>query len=417
MVPTPSRWSRCAPNIPRSLRALDRAVTLQDYADLAIQVPGVPRRRPVRSSTPTSRWRSSGSTTRRSPTTTLTVADQTFIDARKMIGTTVTIVGPTYKFVTSRRRSSSTRCTCAAAVKADVEKVIADDYGFSNVDFGFTSRSADLFADLHDVPAWPPARSPCYLQGERYAQPEHHAGLQRVPQARHDRRHGDRRHRLMAERRSLATRRPAGCRRCARTSPATSTSTGPSASGLRSPVRRCASCTTLEFVDPGPAGRSRRQQRFCGWDGPGPMSGHDHRRRRRYEPAQHHVTGPVDRSAAPTLADPRPHHEHGLVARPARRRQRPVRPTGTASNSTATSTRWPGRRSARRTGSNAGCDGARRVGARHIGNSPATTASMTGQVYAFYEIVNGVRTPWFTDTDIPSAGQHSSSRRAADRRG
>ena len=100
-------------NVPRSLRALDRAVTLQDFADLAIQVAGIAKA-------------GAGAVLNTGVTLAVVgydysnvVADQTtltsltnFMNERKTIGTTLTIVGPTYKFVNvTGSDQSSTLCT------------------------------------------------------------------------------------------------------------------------------------------------------------------------------------------------------------------------------------------------------------------------------------------------------------------
>lgn len=152
-------------NIPRSLRALDRAVTLQDYADLAIQVPGVAKA-------------ASGAVLNTNvtvavlgfnyaaPDTTLTNALNTFFNDRKMIGTTVTIIGPTYKNVNVTGTIVVNALYVRATVDADVEKAIAAYFGFDNVDFGFTSKLSDLFAVIMGVPGVTSATvSEHYLQG------------------------------------------------------------------------------------------------------------------------------------------------------------------------------------------------------------------------------------------------------------
>ena len=137
-------------NIPRSLRALDRAVTLQDYADLAIQVPGVAKA-------------AAGAVLNTSVTlailghdyaladAALTSATQAFIDKRKMIGTSVTIIGPTYKSVNVTAAIVVSPLYVRASVKAQVEKAITDHYAFTLVDFGYTTRLSDIFKAIMSI--------------------------------------------------------------------------------------------------------------------------------------------------------------------------------------------------------------------------------------------------------------------------
>jgi uncharacterized phage protein gp47/JayE len=137
-------------NIPRSLRALDRAVTLQDYADLAVQVPGVAKA-------------AAGAVLNTNVSlailgfnysiadAALIAATQAFITARKMIGTTVTIIGPTYKLFNVTGTLVVSPLYVRASVLAQVNAAITKYYDFSTVDFGFTSRLSDLFAAVMSV--------------------------------------------------------------------------------------------------------------------------------------------------------------------------------------------------------------------------------------------------------------------------
>jgi uncharacterized phage protein gp47/JayE len=135
-------------NIPRSLRSLDRAVTLQDYADLAIQVPGVSKA----AAGAVLNTNVSLAVLGPNYTTPDTTQVQQFIDARKMIGTTVTIVGPTYKLFNVTAAIVVNPLYLRSGVKAAVEAAIAGYYGFSNVDFGFTSRLSDIFQLIANTP-------------------------------------------------------------------------------------------------------------------------------------------------------------------------------------------------------------------------------------------------------------------------
>jgi uncharacterized phage protein gp47/JayE len=137
-------------NIPRSLRALDRAVTLQDYADIAIQVPGVAKA-------------AAGAVFNTNvsvavlgynyyaPDTAMVTALNAFFAPRKMIGTTVTVVGPVYKNFNVTGTIVVNQLYLRASVKALVEKALAAYYSFASVDFGFTSRLSQLFNTITSV--------------------------------------------------------------------------------------------------------------------------------------------------------------------------------------------------------------------------------------------------------------------------
>ena len=154
-------------NVPRSLRALDRAVTLQDFADLAIQVAGIAKA-------------GAGAVLNTGVTLAVVgydysnvVADQTtltsltnFMNERKTIGTTLTIVGPTYKFVNVTAQINVNALYKRASVKADVEKAIANAFAFKVSDFGQNLSLGNLFAILREVPGVVTvAINDFYLQG------------------------------------------------------------------------------------------------------------------------------------------------------------------------------------------------------------------------------------------------------------
>ena len=137
-------------NIPRSLRSLDRAVTLQDYADLAMQVPGIAKA-------------AAGAVLNTNvsvavlgynyyaPDTAMVSAVNAFFAPRKMIGTTVTVVGPVYKNFNITGTIVVNQLYLRASVQALVVQAINAYYSFANVDFGFTSRLSQLFSTITSV--------------------------------------------------------------------------------------------------------------------------------------------------------------------------------------------------------------------------------------------------------------------------
>lgn len=137
-------------NIPRSLRALDRAVTLQDFADIAIQVPGVAKAA-ASAVLNTNVTLSIVGFDYSGPDAALIAATQTYINDRKMIGTTVTIVAPTYKLVNITAAIVVSPLYVRASVKTEVEKALANYYSFTTVDFGFVSKLSDVFAAIMSV--------------------------------------------------------------------------------------------------------------------------------------------------------------------------------------------------------------------------------------------------------------------------
>lgn len=122
-------------NVPRSLRALERAVTLEDYAALALRVGGVAKASGA-ASTSTSILLAVAPVGGGNPTTTVTDAVQRFLDARKMIGATVTIGNPTYVPINVTVSVDVNSRFRRSVVSKNVETALKNIFLFDNVSFG-----------------------------------------------------------------------------------------------------------------------------------------------------------------------------------------------------------------------------------------------------------------------------------------
>lgn len=131
-------------NIPRSLRALERAVTLEDYASLALRVGGVAK--------------ANGSATVSTNvllalapigggTATTIVKDevQRYLDERKMIGTVVTLIDPVYVPINVTVSIEVNARFRRSVVAKQVEEAIKAALAFEKVDFGQKVTRATTF--------------------------------------------------------------------------------------------------------------------------------------------------------------------------------------------------------------------------------------------------------------------------------
>lgn len=136
-------------NAPRSLRALNRAVTLSDFSALALSVDGIAKANATAGSrsavsvyiAPTNQNSDSttpgvdqdgGATPQMEIYKTL-VTD--YLADRKQIGTTVTVLEPNYSDVYVQIKLSYLPQYNAGAVSKAVQKAILDDFSYDNLDF------------------------------------------------------------------------------------------------------------------------------------------------------------------------------------------------------------------------------------------------------------------------------------------
>jgi len=156
-------------NIPRSLRSLDRAVTLQDFADLAIQVPGVGKAAAgavLNTNVTVSIHGVSG----RVPDQALIDKTKAYLDERRMIGTTVTVVTATFKKFNVTISITVHQLYKQKDVVGLLKKVLTAYYSYANTDFGFESTVPDLYVvakQVRGITKWNITQH--YLQGDSAA--------------------------------------------------------------------------------------------------------------------------------------------------------------------------------------------------------------------------------------------------------
>jgi hypothetical protein len=143
-------------NAPRTLRALNRAVTLQDYADVALTATGVGKAKAVAGT-----WTSvnvyvapAASTTSIAPSITQTTLDSvtSALNSRSQIGTTVQVQGPSYSDVSVVVSLSVNPNYTAAQVKAAVVALLTDVFSYGNVSFQQTITPRDVEYVCRSVP-------------------------------------------------------------------------------------------------------------------------------------------------------------------------------------------------------------------------------------------------------------------------
>jgi hypothetical protein len=143
-------------NAPKALRALNRAVTLQDYADVALTVTGVGKATAVAST-----WSSinlyvaptvSGSVT--APVITQTTLDTvtSAVNAKSQIGTTVQVYAPSYSDIKVFISLSYVPDYVAEQVKKSVIATLLDVFSYSTSSFGQIITPSDVEFVCRNVP-------------------------------------------------------------------------------------------------------------------------------------------------------------------------------------------------------------------------------------------------------------------------
>jgi Baseplate J-like protein len=137
-------------NAPKSLRALDRAVTLEDYGALALQVGGVARASAM-ATVPTSVTVYLLATGGNNATTQLKDVVKAYLNKRRMALTTITIADATKVninvTVSITVNDAYRRREVQNAVKAAITKL----YSFDNVQLGQRMKAAAVFAAIEDI--------------------------------------------------------------------------------------------------------------------------------------------------------------------------------------------------------------------------------------------------------------------------
>lgn len=152
-------------NAPRAMRSLNRAVTLQDYADLALSVGGVAKAKAIADHgssvtvyiAPISPDSSNDVTPGYtgdilSPNmVTLKASVASFLNERKQIGTTVTVVEPKYVPVTLSVQYSRAAQYSATVVEDNLKKAIINDFSYNNMVFGDVITPEEIEFKLRQV--------------------------------------------------------------------------------------------------------------------------------------------------------------------------------------------------------------------------------------------------------------------------
>ena len=137
-------------NIPRSLRALERAVTLEDHESLAIDVGGVGKAS-ASATTASSVLLSIAPFGGGVPSTELKNTVDNYVTHRAMIGTTVTLVNPVYVPIHITFSIEVNPRARRTTVTNAVLKVVTDLLAFDAVEFAMKVTKAPFFHKVVDV--------------------------------------------------------------------------------------------------------------------------------------------------------------------------------------------------------------------------------------------------------------------------
>jgi hypothetical protein len=152
----PESTEQVRANAPRAYRTITRAITIQDFEDLALTVPGVIRASAVADfhTSVTVYILGPGG---QAPNNTLIASALRTLSAQAMAGTTVTIAGPT--FVTVNVGAVATPIAIEAwpsyqnsVVKFACEQAIRALFSTANIDFGEKLTVSDFYFALRAVP-------------------------------------------------------------------------------------------------------------------------------------------------------------------------------------------------------------------------------------------------------------------------
>ncbi|RZU35942.1 putative phage baseplate assembly protein [Streptomyces sp. BK022] len=139
-------------NAPRIFRTQDRCVTLADFSDLALTLPGIVRANAVASTYTSISVFVIGSDGGTPSATTLQSVQDT-LQAKALAGTTVTVSGPTTVGVNVGNVSNPIVVECwprysRASVLYDVQQALKTMLSFANVDFGMRLTLSDFYKTI-----------------------------------------------------------------------------------------------------------------------------------------------------------------------------------------------------------------------------------------------------------------------------
>ena len=152
-------------NAPRALRALNRAVTLEDFAALALSIDGVVKSNAVASSrssvtvyiAPNSTGEAEetpGTDFNGTPNTQLAgyiqLVDQ-YLEDKKQIGTSVTVLGPIYEPVNVGVQYSVLPQYNAATIATQLKKTILSEFSYENLEFADVITPEEIEFKLRQV--------------------------------------------------------------------------------------------------------------------------------------------------------------------------------------------------------------------------------------------------------------------------
>jgi uncharacterized phage protein gp47/JayE len=139
-------------NAPRIFRTQDRCVTLQDFSDLALTIPGIVRANAVASTYTSVSVYVIGSDGGQPSATNLQNVQNT-LQSKALAGATVTVAGPNVVGVNIGTSSSPIVVECwprysRASVLYDVQQALKNMLSFANVDFGMRLTLSDFYKAL-----------------------------------------------------------------------------------------------------------------------------------------------------------------------------------------------------------------------------------------------------------------------------
>jgi uncharacterized phage protein gp47/JayE len=142
-------------NAPRTFRTQDRCVTLADFSDLALTIPGIVRAKAV-ASTYTSISAYVIGPDGGIPSATVLTKVQNTLQSKALAGSTVTVSGPTVVAVNIGTSGSPVTIECwprysRATVLYDVQQALSTMLSFANVDFGMRITLSDFYKTISAV--------------------------------------------------------------------------------------------------------------------------------------------------------------------------------------------------------------------------------------------------------------------------
>jgi len=152
-------------NTPRALRSLNRAVTLEDFANLALTVPGVSKANatasnrsnvtvyiaPIQSGLSDINPGIIGSENNTQLDYLLKTTVPNFLNDKKSIGTTVTYSAPTYTDIFVNVTYSALPQYSGAVVESNIKTAITNDFSFSNLQFADVITPEEVEFKLRQV--------------------------------------------------------------------------------------------------------------------------------------------------------------------------------------------------------------------------------------------------------------------------